>query len=215
LAEDKENPAPPPEGAAGSPPAEPPAPPKAAAPKPAPKPAPPKAPAVMEATLWESELTSALKTEFAGQILEFATYRGQDFLVARPEGVDAILEYLKLEAAYDYLVDITAVHWPNRTGEEFDLVYIVYSFARNHRLRIKTRIANEYKPQSIVSVHLTANWLEREVFDMFGIEFAGHPDLRRILMPDEWSGHPLRKDYSIIGIDQAWVKDNLGIESAQ
>jgi len=169
----------------------------------------------MESTPWESELTAALKAEFADQILELATYRGQDFLVARPDSVVNILEYLKYEAAYDYLVDVTAVHWPKRTGEEFDLVYILYSFARNHRLRIKARIADGYQPQSAVSVHLTANWLEREVFDMFGIEFAGHPDLRRILMPDEWKGHPLRKDYSIIEMDQAWVKDNLGIESGQ
>ncbi len=169
----------------------------------------------METTPWESELTAALKTTFGDEIVEFATYRGQDFLVARPDAVPNILEYLKYEAAYDYLVDVTAVHWPKRTGEEFDLIYILYSFARNHRLRIKTRIADGYKPQSVVSVHLTANWLEREVFDMFGIEFAGHPDLRRILMPDEWSGHPLRKEYSILGMDQAWVRDNLGIESGQ
>ena len=169
----------------------------------------------MESTPWESELTSALKAEFGDQVLEFATYRGQDFLVCRPDSLVDILEYLKYESGYDYLVDVTAVHWPKRTGEEFDLVYIVYSFGRNHRLRIKARIADGYKPQSAVSVHLTANWLEREVFDMFGIEFAGHPDLRRILMPDEWTGHPLRKDYSIVEMDQTWVKDNLGIESGQ
>jgi NADH-quinone oxidoreductase subunit C len=214
LAEDKENPVPPPDGA-GKPQAETPAQPKAAAPKPPAKPPAPKAPAVMESTPWESELTSALKAEFGDQVLDFATYRGQDFLVARPDSVVNIVEYLKYEAAYDYLVDVTAVHWPKRTGEEFDLVYILYSFARNHRLRVKTRIADGYKPQSAVSVHLTANWLEREVFDMFGIEFSGHPDLKRILMPDEWTGYPLRKDYSIIEMDQAWVKDNLGIESGQ
>jgi NADH-quinone oxidoreductase subunit C len=203
LADNKESPVPPPD-AANSPSA-----------KPAAKPAAPKPPAVMESAPWESELTSAMKAEFGGQILEFATHRAQNFLVAKPDPAIAILEYLKYKADYDYLVDITAVHWPKRVAEEFDLIYILYSFARNHRLRVKTRIADGYKPQTAVNVHLTANWLEREVFDMFGIEFAGHPDLRRILMPDEWNGHPLRKDYSIIQMDQAWVKANLGIESGQ
>lgn len=104
--------------------------------------------------------------------------------------------------------------WPKR-AERFDLVYIVYSFARNERVRIKTYIADGYKPQTAVTVHLTANWLEREVFDMFGIEFDGHPDMRRILLPEEWQGYPLRKDYGILQQDDRWVQVNLNIESGQ
>ena len=168
----------------------------------------------MAATPWEGDLARELKERFGDQIGETSTYLGQNFIVANPEAVVPILEYLKLEADFDYLVDITAVDWLKRP-ERFDLVYIVYSFHRNERVRVKTHISDGYKPETAVGVHLTANWLEREVFDMFGIEFAGHPDMRRILMPEEWQGHPLRKDYSIIQQDQRWVQENLGIESGQ
>ena len=170
----------------------------------------PKAPAAMAATPWESEITAMLKEHFGEQIPEFSTYLGQNFLVARPEAVVPVLEFLKLEADFDYLVDVTAVDYPQRP-ERFELVYILYSFARNERVRVKTRVADGDQPRSAVGVHLTANWLEREVFDMFGIEFAGHPDLRRILMPEEWEGHPLRKDKGLTETDDRWVKENLGI----
>lgn len=199
-----------PEGSEAAKPAAPaakPVPPKAAAPA-------PKPPAVMMATPWESELALELKERFPGRVTATSTYLGQNFIVTTPEGAVPVLEYLKLEADFDYLVDVTAVDWPKR-AERFDLVYVVYSFARNERVRIKTAIALGYQPQTAVDVHLTANWLEREVFDMFGIEFAGHPDMRRILMPEEWEGHPLRKDYSIIQQDQRWVQENLSIESGQ
>ena len=156
----------------------------------------------------------SIKEQFPDQISEFSTYLGQNFLVAKPEAVVPILEFLKLEADYDYLVDVTAADYPKR-AERFDLVYVLYSFARNERIRIKAQIADGYKPATAVGVHLTANWLEREVFDMFGIEFAGHPDMKRILLPEEWEGYPLRKDYPIVKQDDRWVKENLGIESGQ
>ena len=168
----------------------------------------------MAATPWDSELSRDLKERFADSITEASTYLGQNFVVAKPDAVIPILDYLKLDCDFDYLVDVTAVDWPKRP-ERFDLVYIVYSFARNERMRIKTYIPEGFKAASAVGVHLTANWLEREVYDMFGIEFAGHPDLRRILMPDEWQGFPLRKDYGILQQDQRWVQENLGIESGQ
>jgi len=176
--------------------------------------APPKAPATMAATPWDSPLAHDLKERFPGRVLETSTYLGQNFIVAKPDAVIAVLEYLKLEADFDYLVDITAVDWVKR-AERFDLVYILYSFPRNERVRVKTYIPESYKPETAVTVHLGANWLEREVYDMFGIEFAGHPDMRRILLPEEWQGYPLRKDYSIIQQDQTWVRENLEIESGQ
>jgi NADH-quinone oxidoreductase subunit C len=200
----------------GGKPAAPPAKP-AAAPKPAAAAghtAPAKPPATMAATAWDSDLARELKERFGDRIGELSTYLGQNFIVAKPEAAISVLEYLKLEADFDYLVDITAVDWPKR-AERFDLVYIVYSFARNERVRVKTYIADGYKPETAVDVHLTSNWLEREVFDMFGIEFAGHPDMKRILLPEEWQGHPLRKDYGILQQDQKWVQENLSIESGQ
>src|SRR5437867_1542784 len=176
--------------------------------------APPKPPATMVTTPWESELTKNLKEHFGDQISEFSTYLGQNFLLCKPDAVVSILEYLKLEQDFDYLVDITAVDYPKRE-ERFDLIYILYSFPRNERMRVKTRIADGARPATAVPVHLSANWLEREVFDMFGIEFDGHPNMRRILLPEEWEGYPLRKDYSILKQDDRWVKENLGIDSAQ
>jgi NADH-quinone oxidoreductase subunit C len=176
--------------------------------------APPRAPAVMVTTAWESDLTKALKDRFGDAIPELVSYVGQSFLVAKPDAVVGILEFLKLEQDFDYLVDITAVHWPKRE-RPFDLVYVLYSFRRNERIRVKTYLADGERPQTIVGVHLAAAWLEREVFDMFGIEFAGHADLKRILLPEEWQGHPLRKEYSIIQQDERWVRENLGIDSGQ
>ena len=174
----------------------------------------PKSPPEAPRTPWESDLTRRLQERFGESVVECSSQHGQEFLVVSPETALGVLDYLKAEAAFDYLVDITAVDYPART-ERFDLVYIVYSFQRNHRVRIKTRIPDGFQPPTAVKVHLTADWLEREVFDMFGIEFAGHPHMTRILLPEEWEGHPLRKDYPILKQDQAWVRENLGIESAQ
>jgi NADH-quinone oxidoreductase subunit C len=168
----------------------------------------------MAATPWESELTRELKDRFGDRIVEMSTYLGQDFIVCQPDAAIPLIEFLKLEADFDYLVDVTAVDWPKR-AERFDVVYILYSFSRNTRVRVKIYIADGYKPETAVNVHPGANWLEREVFDMFGVEFAGHPDMRRILMPEEWVGYPLRKDVSILQQDDRWVQENLNIESGQ
>ena len=176
--------------------------------------APPKPPPAMAVTPWESDLTQQLKERFGDQITQFSSYLGQNFLIAKPTATIPILEFLKLEADFDYLVDLTAVDYPKRP-ERFEVVYILYSFARNERIRIKTSVADGAKPASAVPVYATANWLEREVFDMFGIQFDGHPNMRRILLPEEWEGFPLRKEYGLTQQDDRWVKENLNIESGQ
>jgi NADH-quinone oxidoreductase subunit C len=174
----------------------------------------PKPPATMQVTPWQDDLAERLAQRFGPAISEFSTYQGQKFLVVDMEAAHAVVAYLKSDEGFDYLVDLTAVDYPKREAR-FDLIYILYSFSRNERIRVKTLIKEGQKPQTVTDLHLTANWLEREAYDMFGIEFQGHPDLRRILMPDDWRGFPLRKDYSILNMDNRWVQENLGIESGQ
>ena len=183
-------------------------------PKKEPPPKPAKKPAVMETMPWEGSLPDALKERFGDKIREYLSYRDQNFLIADHDAAVSIIEYLKVEQDFDYLVDITAVDDPTQE-KRFELIWILYSFARNERVRIKARLGEEQSAQTVVGVHITADWLEREVFDMFGIRFEGHPNMTRILLPEEWRGHPLRKDYSIIQQDEDWVRENLHIESAQ
>ena len=182
-----------------------PAPPAAkAAPKPeAPKPEP-----------WDSDLVRRLKAQYGSGIREASTYVGQKYLVVDSTIVYEILLRMRDDEFFDYCVDITAVHYPKREAQ-FDIVYILYSFHNNQRVRIKTQLKEGETLRSAFAIWPTANWLEREVFDMFGISFTGHPELKRILMPEDWKGHPLRKDYPILQQDQEWVKINLGIESGQ
>jgi len=102
------------------------------------------------------------------------------------------------DAAFDFCSDVTATDWPPR-AERFDVIYSLYSIRHRHRVRLKVRVADGEFVPTVSGVWPAANWLERGVFDMFGIVFDGHPDLRRILMPDDWQGHPERKDYPLEG----------------
>ena len=183
---------------------------KSAAPaaKPAPKPEGPKP------EPWDSDLVRKLKAQYGSGIREASTYVGQKYLVVDSSIVYEILLRMRDDELFDYCVDLTAVHYPKREAQ-FDIVYILYSFHSNERVRVKTQIKDGETLRSGVGIWPTANWLEREVFDMFGIEFAGHPDMRRILLPEEWQGYPLRKDYGILQQDDRWVQENLGIESGQ
>lgn len=154
------------------------------------------------------------KGRYGSGIKEASTYMGQNYLVVDESIVMEVLRFLHDDEQFDYCVDITAVHYPKRE-KQFDIVYILYSFPRNERIRVKTQIADGQAQPTASGIWPTANWLEREAFDMFGIKFEGHPDPRRILLPDGWTGHPLRKDYDILKQDTEWVKANLGIESGQ
>ncbi len=110
------------------------------------------------------------------------------------------------DASFDFCSDVTASDWPSRP-ERFDVIYNLYSVRRHHRVRVKVRAGADDPVPSVTGVWPAANWLEREVWDMFGVRFTGHPDLRRILMPEEWQGHPERKDYPLEGPGELVMED--------
>jgi NADH-quinone oxidoreductase subunit C len=204
-----------------SPPSETSTPPKAAAPATPAKPAAPAAaghaappkPAGPVPTPWDSPLVAKYKREY-GTGINPLTHLGQNYFEVDRSLIPEILQLLRDDEKFDYCVDLTAVHYPKRE-RQFDVVWVLYSFSRNERIRVKTQIAEGASVPSSVPLWATCNWLEREVYDMFGIKFDGHPDLKRILLPDGWKGFPLRKDYGILQQDNEWVQINLGIESGQ
>src|ERR1700674_734961 len=205
--------------AGGEPASKPPAPPAApAAPavKPPAAPAAPRPPAPPKEgpVALDNGLVKRYKEKFGPAILEAWTDRKQAILVVARELLAEIAIYSRDDEKFDWLSDLTAVDWPKRE-KRFDIVLNMYSFEKNERLRLKVHAAEDDRVPSVQGVWATANWEEREVYDMFGVVFEGHPELKRILLPDEWQGHPLRKDYDILKQDTAWVRENLGIESGQ
>jgi NADH-quinone oxidoreductase subunit C len=189
------------------------APPKAAAPvKPA---GPPRATVpVPKPVPLDNELVQRLRARFGEAIRDATLDRNQAIVLIEATQLRDVCRYCRDEEKFDMLTDLTAVDWPKRE-KRFDLVLNLYSFPKNERLRLKAHAAQDERVPSACEVWPAANWLERECYDMFGIVFDGHPDLKRILLPEEWQGHPLRKDYDILQQDTAWVRENLGIESGQ
>jgi NADH-quinone oxidoreductase subunit C len=202
--------------AGGEPASKPPAPPAAPAAKPPAAPVPPRPPAPPKEgpVPLDNDLVKRYKEKFGPAILEAWTDRKQAILVVARELLAEIAIYSRDDEKFDWLADLTAVDWPKRE-KRFDIVLNMYSFEKNERLRLKAHASADERVPSVQGIWSTANWMEREVYDMFGVIFEGHPDLKRILLPDEWQGHPLRKDYDILTQDTAWVRENLGIESGQ
>ena len=111
------------------------------------------------------------------------------------------------ELTYNFLSDLTALDWWGKRDPRFEVVYHLYSFHHKRRIRLKVRVAEGESLATTTAVWPAANWLEREVYDLFGIVFEGHPDLRRILMPEDWQGHPLRKDYPVAESPKWWEEE--------
>ena len=142
-----------------------------------------------------------LQQRFGEEVLEVSSFRGDDEAVVAPADWQAVARFLRDDpgCAMDHFIDLTAVDYPEREPElpRFDVLVSLRSLRKNHRVRIKTRVRDGQPLDTLTSVWAGANWTEREVFDLFGVRFQGHPDMRRILMYEEFVGHPLRKDYPI------------------
>ena len=143
-----------------------------------------------------TEIFERLKAQFGEGILEVIEENFDPFIMIAPDAIVAVAEFLKSEAdlAFDYLVLVTGVDYPD--DERIQVVYHLYSYTHHHKIVIKADVPRA-TPEipSIESVYGSADWHEREQFDLVGVIFTGHPDLRRILCVEDWEGHPLRKDY--------------------
>lgn len=142
-------------------------------------------------------LLDKLTARFGERILETSAFRGDEAAVVAPGDWFEVAQFLRDDPACDMsmFIDITVVDYPEREAR-FDLVLMLYSLHKGHRVRLKTRVADGVAVKTVTPLWAAANWFEREVYDMFGVKFEGHPDLRRILMYEEFEGHPLRKDYA-------------------
>jgi len=156
-------------------------------------------------------LIDRIRERFGDAITEAVATLGQQIVRVRKESYVELCHFLRddEESAFDMCTDLTAIHWPERKGEEFDVVLFLYSLPKNRRLRVKVAIADGEACSTVATIWAGANWMEREVFDMFGIKFEGHPDLRRILLPPDWPGHPLRKEYPIGYQDNEWTDKHI------
>ncbi len=144
------------------------------------------------------KITEELKEKFPEKIVEISTQFNDEIVSIEKDALLAIAQYLKNQPRdYSMLLDLTCVDYQGESMR-FEMVYHFFSLSNNHRLRVKARIAyKDLSIDSLTSIWKNANWLEREVYDMFGVQFKGHPDLRRLFMYDEFEGHPLRKDYPL------------------
>jgi NADH-quinone oxidoreductase subunit C len=145
---------------------------------------------------WVESIRAALPDT----VVSAKSFAGQVTVVVQKDAIARVARHLKDAEDFKYCVDVTAVDWKTR-APRFDVVYHFYSFSKNARIRVKCAAADGEDVPSISAVFLAANWSERETWDMFGIPFSGHPDLRRILTWEGFKGHPLRKDFPLEGID--------------
>jgi NADH-quinone oxidoreductase subunit C len=160
-----------------------------------------------------ADATSALKEKFP-QVTDRASL---DLPAVNVPAADivAVLKYLRDECGFDLLTDLTAIDWAEGTTPRFTVVYHLYSTQQPAYIRVAANCVDDAEPSiaTVVSLWPGANWHERECYDMFGIKFAGHPDLRRILMWDEYPYHPLRKEFPLAGIETPLPDEEVSAET--
>ncbi len=149
------------------------------------------------------DLKEVVESAFPGAVLEQSAYQDDEdetTFVVEPDSIVAVATHLRDhgDSHFELLTDLTATHYPE-AEDPFEVLYQLYSIEHNRRLRLKVRIKEGRAMPTVSGVWSSADWMEREVYDLFGIEFEGHPDLRRILLPDNWGSHPMRKDYPLEG----------------
>lgn len=156
-------------------------------------------------------LVKKLRENLDGAVIEASEFLGQLSVRIAPPRIVEVCELLKgdAESPFNYLSDLTCVHLPERADAPFEVVYNLYSISANARVRLKVATTDTEGVESVTGVWPAANWMEREVFDLFGVTFKHHPDLRRLLLPPDWEGHPFRKDYPLEPVENNWTAKHL------
>jgi len=152
-----------------------------------------------------------LRALFNGVVLEAVEFLGQVTLRVERSRILEVCDSLRTdeETSFNYLSDLTCVHFPDQKEAPFEIVYNLYSISANERVRLKVNTRADLGVESVTRVWPSANWMEREVYDLFGVVFHNHPDLRRLLLPPDWEGHPLRKDVSLEFVENEWTQKHL------
>ena len=141
------------------------------------------------------ETAEALSAQFGAVVQDVVHFRGESTALVARDSLVEVATFCRDDLGYDYLSDVSATDWLDRSPR-FDVVYHLTSLKHWNRFRLKVQVDDGEQVPTVIPVWSAANWGEREVWDLFGIDFAGHPDLRRLLLPEGWVGFPLRKDFA-------------------
>jgi NADH-quinone oxidoreductase subunit C len=156
-------------------------------------------------------LVKRLKGKFGEAVGDASEFIGQLSVYVDRERIVEVCDFLRTDekTPFDYLSDLTCVHYPDRGDVAFEMIYNLFSISTNERVRVKAKTSDDAGIDSVTGVWPSANWLEREVYDLFGIRFANHPDLRRLLLPPDWEGYPMRKDFPLEFVENSWTERHL------